>query len=266
VPVLEASLSDDYANLDWSIRPDFSINSGTAKLSAPNEYGGSETVWIWRPFLVSVPPKIRNDLRKSLYQLLQQKKLVSKPEDLDDKSVIENLILNHPQYVRDAHLDALKKNNLPSDLNLTSLCLYSGPYKLIKKFGRHCWRSRAAFPSRESIGPWNPRPGWLGTGDARIVSDDDFDRFDFNLGAYVENIGILNLPHHGSDYSSDQELLKRFEFDQNRLTCQASAARGNVHKHPSRSKHFDTAGLGMHFVLVTQDLPSRWTQAVTCDL
>lgn len=49
--------------------------------------------------------------------------------------------------------------------NLTSLMLYSGPPV---GAAHRAYRMRNVTVERAEIGAWNPRPGWLGLGDADL--------------------------------------------------------------------------------------------------
>lgn len=102
------------------------------------------------------------------------------------------------------HLSALKTayQTCHRNLNLTSLCLYSGPASLVDGDHNH----------HVFHGPWasngnQGRVAWLGTGDAKLSKVTKCDAFLAHYKDHLEKVSTLTLPHHGSAYDFNEKLL-----------------------------------------------------------
>lgn len=137
-------------------------------------------------------------------------------------------------WVRNVVRDTQKRRMLKdaysaisTDLNETSLSLYSGPQAT--SFGRH--RIATSYKlSNLSIGPI----GWLGTGDANLSHNNQVNHFMSHFASVALNVGTLVIPHHGAKSCFHDRLL---EFRSKYVI----AANGN-YKHPHAevtSKLFD---------------------------
>lgn len=167
------------------------------------------------------------------------------------------------------------KNNYGSDLNKSSLVLYSGPTG-DKKTNIPCFRTdRGLFPEngcRHSLGnevgcclekdylhclkangnhdniPLFIRPlsclhtmpfglrekvGCIYTGDYNLSNDDNYkkmyDQMHDNFSKYWNKVGVIQIPHHGSEKSFNDKLLKDFKYG----VFIISYGMWNTYEHPS---------------------------------
>lgn len=112
------------------------------------------------------------------------------------------------------------------DLNITSMCLYSGP------------TSRRPIPSRGiyigtfgsiyAHGNASTRLGWLGTGDAALKHSRRQSDFLRHYGELLREVTTLTLPHHGSDHNFGARLLASTDP----RVCLAAADRFRNWNHP----------------------------------
>jgi hypothetical protein len=85
------------------------------------------------------------------------------------------------------------------DLNVTSLCLYSGPAQ---------GRSGVAWPE-PSHWPWGGglKLGWLSAGDSTLRKASVADELLRHFRALLPQVGTFVLPHHGSENNFDAARL-----------------------------------------------------------
>lgn len=108
------------------------------------------------------------------------------PNDLQ-----ERLQENGYKSIYDINFDNINKINnllkkeLKDKLNLSSLCLYSG---LIN----------------------NNRCGWMHTGDFNFKYQAAFEKFRTHYDSVLNNVQILQIPHHGSEKNSSNEDFEMF--------------------------------------------------------
>ncbi|MDP3410356.1 MBL fold metallo-hydrolase [Bosea sp. (in: a-proteobacteria)] len=172
--------------------------------------------------------------------------------------------LRYPKPLRDIIANRLPDlqrayRSVAGDLNLTSLCLFSGP-----------------MPPHDSVGvryvgigdkpTWfrlsHERIGWLATGDAELRSTKRRKNFLDHYGALLKRVCTLTLPHHGSVENFDPELLDHIQP----LFCVASAARYNTWQHPGTYVVQDVASAGIPLTVVTSDGRSILTEVVVTGL
>lgn len=132
---------------------------------------------------------------------------------------------------------------LRKDLNLTSMCLFSGPTTKRSKHLTSIGASRVNLESR-SVGderevnaflskflPNFPLGlGWLGTGDANLLRKRRLKCFLEFYKELTPHISTVSVPHHGSRYNAGLELFRRFS---NREFI-VSSGQKNRYKHPHR--------------------------------
>ncbi|WP_282118872.1 MBL fold metallo-hydrolase [Ruegeria atlantica] len=120
--------------------------------------------------------------------------------ELEGRLAIESfcfdLVTNHADKLRTAY------KSCHSDLNRTSLCLYSGPAGSVA----------VDHGCRVKHGPWisdlgHQRIAWLATGDAKLSKDDKCDAFLKHFKDHLDKVSTLTLPHHGSAGDFNQKLL-----------------------------------------------------------
>jgi hypothetical protein len=181
------------------------------------------------------------------------KKLRAKP-GFDRRSLVDAVrlteILSHKEEVA-ILVDAYK--SLGRDLNLTSLCLYSGPAQTrrIQSIQLICatkggWR----LPAERH------RIAWLATGDAALKETRRVNNFAAHFGLHLEKVSTMTLPHHGSDNNSGDELLDRVKP----CDCVVSADRYSTWQHPGSEITYNLASRGIPMAMVTSDRTSEYRQ------
>ena len=113
-----------------------------------------------------------------------------------------------------------------SDLNVTSLSLYSGP--TLREAG-DVWV--AGRDDVVQVGGAPSRSGWLGTGDAQLKKQTARRAFLKHYAANLSLVSTLTLPHHGSEDNFHVHIMKSLRP---RL-CVASADTQNSWRHPATS-------------------------------
>lgn len=109
------------------------------------------------------------------------------PNDLQ-----ERLQQNGYKSIYDINFDNINKinnqlkNELKNKLNLSSLCLYSGP----SDGSKGC--------------------AWMHTGDFSFKHKEAFEKFQTHYDSVLNNVQILQIPHHGSEKNSSNEDFKIF--------------------------------------------------------
>jgi hypothetical protein len=138
----------------------------------------------------------------------QQEVMESFPElDLDNKKPTKGrydaliAILRDPEKrsrLADCYL-AIRK-----DRNLTSMSVYSGPFKMMPDFA--C--SWSLFTGNEDDSEQiSEKCGWLGTGDANLRSQRRRDAFLHHYHYILNYVRTMSLPHHGSRHNFSLDLL-----------------------------------------------------------
>ena len=152
--------------------------------------------WLLRPYVIPIEgkeDKIR-DLRTEVKNIIGSKPNAS--SILKDLKDVSNSKL---KKAYECHIGKRK-------LNLTSMLLYSGPPQFGSKFF-----------------------GWMNTGDAKTKGKSALEKFRKAYWGVCSKVQVLNLPHHGSCYNSDQDFIDTFE---NLRFALANASDNNTHKHP----------------------------------
>ncbi|WP_245423898.1 hypothetical protein [Rhizobium sp. M1] len=221
-------------------------NDGTGALIAPDTTAvvvssfGSD--WLLAPF---VDPGISQDQTKFLRALAKERGL-SLPKLKSWLEDIENLKTLLTSDVADliAAYDAVTV-----DLNITSLCLYSGPVN-----GFSLSMRGESFATNKGEHWWllSHRVAWLGTGDAALASGKRRKAFLKHYGRLLNNVGVLTLPHHGSENNFHDELVTKISP---RLTM-AAADRYSKWRHPGAYVVQSICSHGSAVHVVTSKLPS----------
>ncbi|MGE3702814.1 MAG: MBL fold metallo-hydrolase [Hyphomicrobiaceae bacterium] len=113
------------------------------------------------------------------------------------------------------------------DLNITSLCLYSGPARHNSPRTLKAMRGKYGCVHYGSASV-DTRLAWLGTGDAALKSKERRAAFATHYGKLLDEVVTFTLPHHGSDHSFDPDLLDRLSAK----IYIAAADRFSTWKHP----------------------------------
>lgn len=136
------------------------------------------------------------------------------PKMLGKQDFVRDLVINQRRLLAKCYKTAIKA----SDLNLTSLSLYSGPDRPDKPVADHhapssTWWSmawsrgneRRRWVSRRSSRC--PQVGWLGTGDAALKQAVRHTPFLAHFTPYSQGVQTMTLPHHGSIENYSDALL-----------------------------------------------------------
>lgn len=148
-------------------------------------------------------------------------------------------------------------HSMTTDLNITSLCLYSGP----------ATKSSLSIRGVSLIGtevmPWwlpanrlallDGRVAWLGTGDAALASGARRKAFLKHYGKLIDNVGVFTLPHHGSEHNFHVELLRKI----NPVLSVAAAEKYSNWRHPSAHIVQAICSHGSAIHVVTSKPPSQ---------
>lgn len=102
--------------------------------------------------------------------------------------------------------------------NLISLALYSGP--ILTRHNLYMLRAREERLFRNlctyfenfntyffEYSPFSDKCAWLHTGDANLKEESLYEDFINFFRSFIDNVGMLTVPHHGSASSFNQKLL-----------------------------------------------------------
>lgn len=158
--------------------------------------GGDVQPWVLAPH---VSPSLAT--RRSAFFDVLANEIDGNPatieSDLDDPNEMRTLIVEQSRALLTAY------RVVRADVNLTSLCLYSGPAGAPARAHRRTWRSSQDFVT-EIIGPVT---GWLGTGDARLSSRRHRRALVAHLQPLLPLVQTATLAHHGASNGFSDELL-----------------------------------------------------------
>jgi hypothetical protein len=116
---------------------------------------------------------------------------------LDDPNFVLDLLSNRANELKGAY-KACHHN-----LNLTSLCLFSGPLGAADAQSWHKL-SHSGWSAEHAHG----RLAWLATGDANLNSEAKCDALLDHFAGHLEKIVTVTMPHHGSDLDFHERLLE----------------------------------------------------------
>lgn len=161
---------------------------------------GTPMYWLLAPY---VDPTIEAD-RKLFMRALKSKLKAAEAKTLSLKvgklttSDLRTIVIDHIAALSAAYA-SIKKN-----LNVTSLCLYSGPApQEPKPTFYYCARFGKWHTSRIS----DERVAWLTTGDAALKEAKLRKPFLKHYGKLLDQVTTLTLPHHGSEHNFHPELI-----------------------------------------------------------
>jgi hypothetical protein len=195
--------------------------------------------WILVPF---VDPTVAAHRKAFLNALAAARKLSRRKLDawLAVTANIQQLVTNDLSDLAGAYAAVAR------DLNLTSMCLYSGPRATPAvpvlhhvHFGRS---SRCRHGGRQRV-------AWLATGDAALKEKQRRADFIEHYRGLFPQVVTLTLPHHGSDRNFHPELLSAA----NPAICVASADAFSTWKHPGPHTVQGVCGQGRLLHVVTSD-------------
>lgn len=135
-----------------------------------------------------------------------------------------------------------------SDVNLTSMSLYSGPYTKTRR--ARCWAGRS-WPNTDHR--WRGRlRGWIGTGDARLSARGHRRALLEHLDPLLPNVQTATLAHHGADNGFSEDLLT--SIPARYWVAPAAPYHNWQHPHPDVERAVELAG--RHVVHVDEDTHS----------
>lgn len=158
------------------------------------------------------------------------------------------------------HVSDLKAaySTIHIDINVTSMCLYSGPVPTFKP---------PASRYVGNFGMWTvslhdkPSVAWLGTGDAALADKKRRNAFFKHYGSLLNEVVTLTLPHHGAEHNFDATLIDRIRPS----FCVASADRFSSWRHPGTAVVQSVASTGRFLSVVTSNVESEVTETIIVD-
>lgn len=167
-----------------------------------------------------------------------------------------------------AHVESLLTAELPKlteaykavgkDLNITSLCVYSGPVVPHPASHAHvCVGVGAGWHVARFHGP-DTKLGWLGTGDAALKEKARRSAFLTHYGRLLQQVHTFMVPHHGSEGNFDKALLAAIKP----LLCVAAADYVPNWRHPGTRVVQDAASYGFGLSVVTSSPASQIYEAI----
>jgi hypothetical protein len=224
---------------------------------------GADVVWEWFYY---VAMQVRGAVSVFVDALLDQK-LIVRESDLQDPSCVADLVRNHRGSLAKAYEAAAKSVGKSFNRNLTSLMLYSGP---LPGAQHRAYRTRTAFIERAEIGAWNPRPGWLGLGDADLRSSRRVDEVNAAFHNRKPLVGTFAPSHHGSRKDWDASLMTGFDPNSVYSPTYVFGASGayksssdNAVLHPDGDVILAINEAGGTAVTVGLSEASRWTESLS---
>lgn len=193
--------------------------------------------WLFIPFNYCFK-KRKYELIKNIKSSLNKnsEKFVS-----EFKDKWENNNNNYQQNVKNAY------EKIKGSLNTNSMTLYSGPildnteFKLDSKFAYVEFRLNIEKNWLNHI-----KAGCMYFGDYDASGKTKWKQFYEKYKKYFENIGVVQIPHHGSKYNYNSEINKSPKI------CIISVGNVNSHGHPSSRTLRDIVNDGGFPLLVTE--------------
>jgi len=215
---------------------------------------GRGVVWQWFPF-VAEQARVKGSVFAKKLKALGA---ISAKKDLNDPRVVKDLVLNKRDDLVAAYDAATASAGTSFTRNLSSLMLYSGP-----SLGRR-YRAYRTAPNpveRAEHGAWNPRPGWLGFGDADLRAKKRVDEVNRVFRPYKGLIGTFAPSHHGSALDWNLDLLQDFDQSGRHVPSFVFGASG-AFGHPDHGALLDINEFGGTTLVVGLAESSRWTEAM----
>lgn len=212
-----------------------------------------EEPWFWllAPYVDPSVDADRNLFMKALAAKLRAsgaKGLAAKIKDLDAADM-EKIVTQYSAALASAYAE-INKN-----LNVTSLCLYSGPLPQA---------TIPRFSYGATVGKWRTvkieaeRAAWLTTGDAALKQPKRRNSFLAHYGNLLKQVVTLTLPHHGSDHNFHAELITAIEP----VEFVVAADRYGTWRHPGSAVVQAVASFGRSVAVVTSEVASTVSEEV----
>ena len=241
-----------------------SFSSGPVIATIPDSLGfampSSTTkagIWLLSPFIDPAIKRQRGVFMTALLKALNHgkshiEKIKKKDFDawLSNSMNRQDLVLNRVSDLIIAY-EAVEKN-----INVSSLCLYSGPLPDSAARPRHHFAN---------FGKWSAHTrggiGWLATGDADLKVKRRRARFLRHYDKLLDEVTTLTIPHHGSENNFDEEVLARV----NPCCCVVAADAVGNWRHPGTKIVQAIASHGCFLSVVTSKKTSEVTESVQID-
>ena len=222
---------------------------------------GLSAVWEWFPYVAEQA----RDITSYFVDALLARKVIANEIDLAKSKILKDIVLNKQEILIAAYDDAVHKAGSSFTRNLTSLLLYSGP--TLKRRYR-AYRTAPSPIERAEHGAWDPKPGWLGLGDADLRAKKRIDEVNRVFLAYKPLVGTFAPSHHGSKLDWSKELLDGFVQSGRSVPTFVFGASGayrsrkdNAVLHPDGDVILDINEFGGTSIVVGLSEASRWTEA-----
>lgn len=232
------------------------LNAGVADVM-PDTHGflcagtGTAPAWLLAPFVDS-SIKASAALFMTSLAAARGQTVAALKKWLRGAGNIEKLLTLHVADLKAAYA------SIHIDLNVTSMCLYSGP---VPTFRPPTSRYVGKFGMWTVSGPDKPGVAWLGTGDAALADKKRRNAFFKHYGSLLNEVVTLTLPHHGSEHNFDAALLDRIRPS----FCVASADRFSSWRHPGTTVVQLVASTGRFLSVVTSNDESEVTETIAVD-
>lgn len=215
---------------------------------------GGEIVWEWRHRIAIEAGNVVEHFTKHLVRLAG----LASVADLTDPAVIRKIVLTKDAQLITSYNAAVAKIGKSFTRNMTSLMLYSGP-PATARF--RAYRSRSATVERAEIGAWNPRPGWLGLGDADLRAAKRIAHVNSVFQSQKPLVGTFAPSHHGSKRDWDMKLMDGFNPGADFTPTTVFGASGAYgHPHGEVLRQINERGGTTVIVGVAEE--ARWTEAL----
>lgn len=212
--------------------------------------------WLLAPF---VDPPVAKESAKFIKNLAKTLGVSERDLNgvLDDKTFLHYLVTRRIPDLQVAY------KSLTNDLNISSLCLYSGP-RLHTAATMKLWHlhiEQGSGTGTECVSYWphrDQRVGWLGTGDAALRQRKRRDAFTTRYGKLLDHVRTMTLPHHGSDYNFHGDLLRKTGA----TLCVAAADAYSTWEHPGTETVQSVYSAGAKLHVATSSERSRLQEDV----
>ena len=204
---------------------------------------GTQASWLFAPF---VDPTVKSGTASFIASLAKARgqTVAALKKWLRKSSNVEKLLTIYVSDLKTAYA------TLHTDLNVTSMCLYSGP---VPVHGKSTTRYLGRFGTWRISGPGKSGVGWLGTGDAALADKKRRTAFFKHYGKLLDEVVTLTLPHHGSDHNFDPSILEQIQP----AFCIASADQYASWKHPGTEVSRSISSTGRFMSVVTSNVRSE---------
>lgn len=213
-----------------------SVIPDSAGIAAP--CGDGKWEWLIAPY---VDPKVEAGIAK--FERTLARRLGIKVADLrtrlGNSAYVEKLIVNRANELKAAY------RKVASNLNVTSLCVYSGP--AASPITSEC-RVLSLRYGEHGLGLCGGG-GWLGTGDAALKEKIRLNPFLRHYGRLLDDVMTLTMPHHGSDRNFHPDLLDGVKP----TWCVVAADKIGNWRHPGTSVVQSVASRGVLLLVATAD-------------